>query len=232
MLTVIDAIRQRRSIRSFRSDPVPDEAIQLMLEAARLAPSGSNRQPWRFIAVTEAETKARLRRICFDQDFIEEAPLVFVCCADLTAYTQASRKKRYQEFIDYGVIDTMSGRFADPVYRASLLAAPDPDFAALLTPAIANTYIAIEHIVLTATALGLGTCWVGALGKPGEIETMLRLPPTTVVATLLPTGYPTRVPPPRPRQSLEEILVRPLPVVVVASPGEPDLLSSGSGDED
>ena len=52
MLTVSEAIRERRSIRSFRSDPVPDEVIHQMLEAARLAPSGSNRQPWRFIVLS------------------------------------------------------------------------------------------------------------------------------------------------------------------------------------
>src|SRR4030066_1581450 len=94
MLTVTEAIRQRRSIRSFRSDPVPDDMVSEILEAARLAPSASNRQPWRFIVVTDGEEKAKLRRICLDQAFIEEAPVVFVCCADLTAYTMSSRKDR------------------------------------------------------------------------------------------------------------------------------------------
>lgn len=52
-----------------------------MLEAARLAPSGSNRQPWRSIVVTEPEEKKKLRKIWLDQDFVEEAPVVFICCA-------------------------------------------------------------------------------------------------------------------------------------------------------
>jgi len=214
MLTVSEAIRQRRSIRSFRSDPVPEEVIHQMLEAARLAPSGSNRQPWRFIIVTDAAEKAGLRQICLDQAFIEQAPLVFVCCADLTAYSQAMRKKRYQEFIDHGVMETLSGRFADPGYRASLLAEPEPELRTFLAAAVANTYIAIEHMVLTAIALGLGTCWVGALGDyEGEIEAFFGLPDTTVVVAVLPVGYPTMVPPPRPRVSLSEVLLRPLPVL-------------------
>ena len=211
MLTVSEAIHERRSIRSFRSEPVPDEVIHQMLEAARLAPSGSNRQPWRFIVVTDATEKARLRKICLDQAFIEGAPVVFVCCADVTAYSQALRKKRSQEFIDYGVTETLSGRFADPVYRALLLAEPDPDLSTFLPAAVANTYIAIEHMVLAATALGLGTCWVGALGNEGEIDAFFGLPTTMVVAAVLPVGYPTMIPPPRPRISLSEILLRPLP---------------------
>lgn len=211
MLTVAEVIRQRRSIRSFRSHPVSEQVIQDMLEAARLAPSGSNRQPWRFIVVTNAAEKARLRQICVGQAFIEQAPVVFVCCADLTAYSQSARRKRYQEFIDYGVTETLSGRFADPAYRASLLAEPELQLRTFLTAAVANTYIAIEHMVLTATALGLGTCWVGALGDEGEMEAFFSLPTTTVVVAVLPVGYPTMVPPPRPRVSLSEILLRPLP---------------------
>ena len=174
MLTVSEAIRQRRSIRSFRGDPVPDDMVNEILEAARLAPSASNRQPWRFIVVTDGGEKARLRKICLDQAFIEEAPVVFVCCADLTAYTKSSRKRRAQEFLEYGVTETLSGRFADPAYRASLLAEPESDLETFLTSAVANTYIAIEHMVLTATALGLGTCWVGALGNPGGNKRALR----------------------------------------------------------
>jgi nitroreductase len=210
MLTVSEAIRQRRSIRSFRSDPVPDDMVHEILEAARLAPSASNRQPWRFIVVTDGKEKARLRKICLDQAFIEEAPVVLVCCTDLTAYSQSSRKKRAQEFIDYGVTETLSGRFADPAYRAALLAEPGPDLGPFLTAAVANTYISIEHMVLTATALGLGTCWVGALGNEGEINAFFGLPQTTVVVAVLPVGYPTVIPPPRPRISLSEILLRPL----------------------
>ncbi|OGO03033.1 MAG: hypothetical protein A2Y59_04490 [Chloroflexi bacterium RBG_13_52_14] len=210
MLTVSEAIRQRRSIRSFRGDPVPEDMVQEILEAARLAPSASNRQPWRFIVVTDPKERARLRQICWDQAFIEEAPVVFVCCADLTAYSQSSRMKRSQEFIDYGVTETLSGRFADPEFRAAISKIPDPDLATFITAAVANTYIAIEHMVLTAAALGLGTCWVGALGNEGEINEFFGLPQTTVVVAVLPVGYPTVTPQPRPRISLSEILLRPL----------------------
>jgi len=210
MLTVSEAITQRRSIRSFRSDAVPDDAIMAMLEAARLAPSGSNRQPWRFIVVTDKDEKTRLRKICFDQAFIEEAPVVFVCCVDLTAYARAAREKRSQEFIDYGVLETLSGYFADPAVRELFLTAADTDLNVHFMTAMANTYIAIEHMVLTATALGLGSCWVGAIGSAEEMNAMFHLPPSTFVVAVLPVGHPAKVPPPRPRISLDSILLRPL----------------------
>jgi len=211
MLTVSEAINQRRSIRSFRSDPVSGDAIGEILEAARLAPSGSNRQPWRFIVVTDKDEKKGLRKICFDQAFIEEAPVVFVCCVDLTAYAKAAREKRSQEFIDYGVTETLSGYFADPAIRELFLNAPDTDLNAHFMSALANTYIAVEHMVLTATALGLGTCWVGAIGSPEEMNSLFHLPPTTIVVAVLPVGHPSKIPPPRPRMSLNSILLRPLP---------------------
>lgn len=210
MLTVKEAIQQRRSIRKFLDKPVSAEMINEILEAARLAPSASNRQPWRFIVVTDPKERAKLRQICWDQAFIEQAPVVFVCCADLTAYAQPSRLKRSQEFIDYGVTKTLSGRFADPEFRASLLRLPDPDLGIFVAAAVANTYIAIEHMVLTATALGLASCWVGALGSEGELNTMFGLPKTTVVAAVLPVGYSATTLPQRPRISLSEMLLRPL----------------------
>ena len=211
MLTVSEAISQRRSIRSFRSDPVPGEAIRAILEAARLAPSGSNRQPWRFIVVTDKNEKARLRKVCFNQAFIEEAPVVFVCCVDLTAYARAAREKRSQEFIDHGVMETLSGYFADPAVRELFLNAPDTDLNVHFMTAMANTYIAVEHMVLTATALGLGSCWVGAIGSAAEMNALFHFPPTTIAVAVLPVGHPARIPPPRPRISLDSILLRPLP---------------------
>jgi len=211
MLTLSEAIKQRRSIRRFKPDPVPREAIKEMLEAARLAPSGSNRQPWRFIVVTDAEEKKKLRQICLDQAFVEDAPVVFVCCADLMAYSKDSRWQREQEFRDTGVVQSLSGAFADPEFRTLMLNLPDPDMMAYLTTATANTYIAIEHMVLTATSLGLATCWVGATGSPGEIASLFGLPETTIVVAALPTGYPAQSPPPRPRVALDKILLRPLP---------------------
>ena len=213
MLTVYEAIEQRRSIRSFRGDPVPEEAILQMLEAARIAPSGTNRQPWRFIVVTDEAERKQLRKMSYNQAFIEEAPVVFVCCADLMAYSVGSSKIRMQEFVDYGIMGTLSGELSERKYwDANIEDNAWQQLESFLPVARANTYIAIEHMALMAAALGLGTCWVAALRDPAEMGRYFNLPPTTVVVALLPAGYPRVIPKPRPRLAMSEILLRPLEV--------------------
>jgi len=57
----LDTVRLRRTVREFSSDPVPDEAIELAIEAASLAPSGANMQPWKFVVVRDPATKREIR---------------------------------------------------------------------------------------------------------------------------------------------------------------------------
>ena len=66
MLTVMEAIQKRRSIRKFKDTPVPDELIEQMLEAARLAPSGTNRQPWRFQIIKDKAIIKKTNKIRFE----------------------------------------------------------------------------------------------------------------------------------------------------------------------
>ena len=75
-----EVIRTRRSIRSYKPDPVPDEVLMRVLEAARIAPSGSNRQPWKFIIVKDENLRRRVAQACHNQMFIAEAPIVIVAC--------------------------------------------------------------------------------------------------------------------------------------------------------
>ncbi len=212
MLSVKEAIEMRRSIRHFRPDDVPDELIRQMLEAARLAPSGSNSQPWRFLVIRDKEAKKELCRICLEQRFVEEAPVVIVCFSDLEAFSKEAREKRRQEYIDSGITATLSGRFANPGFRdrwRSLPATP-PD-QKLISYAKAHTFIAIEHLVLMATALGLGTCWVGGfINDDTAINRLFGLPDNLIPAAVIPVGYAAgEIPPQRPRRSLQEILLKP-----------------------
>ncbi len=210
MLSVKEAIETRRSIRHFRPDDVPDELIKQVLEAARLAPSGSNIQPWRFLVIRDKEVKKELRRICLEQRFVEEAPVVIICFGDLELYSKETRRKRRQEFIDSGVTATLSGRFADDSeYRVRQESLPTPPRQELITSAKANTFIAIEHLVLMATALGLGTCWVGAF-EAAAINRLFNLSDNLIPVAVIPVGYAAgKIPPQRPRRSLQEILLKP-----------------------
>ncbi|MFC1873695.1 nitroreductase family protein [Chloroflexota bacterium] len=210
MLTVSETIEARRSIRKYSSDDVPDEVIRQLLEAARLAPSASNRQPWCFLIVKDKALKTELCRICLGQRFIEEAPVVIVCFGNMERYSLEARRKRGQEFVDSGVLATLSGSFADPAYRKYLESLPVPPREELYTALVANTYIAIEHIVLMAISLGLGTCWVGGFSDASEINRLFDLADTLVPVAVVPLGYPAGEPPPqRPRLKLEEIILIP-----------------------
>jgi nitroreductase len=81
-LGVMDAIRSRKSVRQFLDRPVEQEKLDLVLEAARLAPSASNRQEWRFVVVREPETRKVLAGIGASQAHVCRAPVVIVACAD------------------------------------------------------------------------------------------------------------------------------------------------------
>lgn len=75
-----DVVRTRRSVRSYRSDPVPADALERVLEAARSAPSANNVQPWRYIVVRDEKLRKKIADISFNQSFIAEAPVVIVAC--------------------------------------------------------------------------------------------------------------------------------------------------------
>lgn len=81
-LSVYQAILERRSIRSFRSDPIAEECIHRIIVAAQRAPSAGNRQPWFFYVVRNPKTKEALAHAAYDQDFIAQAPVVIVVCAE------------------------------------------------------------------------------------------------------------------------------------------------------
>ena len=81
-MELIEVIRARCSVRAYADRPVKREKIDRLLEAARLAPSASNRQEWRFVVVTDAEKRAKLALAAANQTFVGKAPVVLVACAE------------------------------------------------------------------------------------------------------------------------------------------------------
>ena len=79
-MDVYEAIRSRTSVRSYRSDPIEEDKLERILDAARLAPSGKNGQPWRFIVIKDQDTKEKLVPACRNQAFLGEAPVVIAAC--------------------------------------------------------------------------------------------------------------------------------------------------------
>jgi len=81
-MDVYESIRIRKSVRSYLDRPVEKEKLDRVLNAARLAPSASNRQEWRFVVVSDPEKRRRLAEEAAGQRFIAEAPIVIAACAE------------------------------------------------------------------------------------------------------------------------------------------------------
>lgn len=159
MESVMQVIKDRRSIRRFKDTPVSRSEVETILEAARLAPSWCNLQCWRFIVVDNTATiKALGKPVC------DSAPVVVVACA-LKAESGDREGKLYYLF-DMG--------------------------------------IAVEHMVLQAAAMGLGTCIIGWFEENG-VKELLGISDAYEVVALLPIGVPDESPDARPRKSLQEI---------------------------
>ncbi len=199
-MEVSEAIKKRRSIRRFKSAPVPDEKIELLLESARLAPSGTNTQPWRFIVVKDDETKKRLRKAAHNQRHIKNAPVIIVCCADLKAFKEFP--ERVDELIESGALPERTREVFIPYLKKGMSTVTRGE---LITAAAANVAIAVEHIVLQAVEIGLGTCWVRWY-EDDDVKEILDIPDHVEVMALLPIGIPDEDPSPRPRLKLDEIV--------------------------
>jgi len=168
-MDIFEAIEKRRSIRKFRHESVANGDLKRILEAGRLAPSGSNRQPWFFIVVRDLERKKALALAAKNQGFIADADAVVVAL---------------------GVSET------ERLARSSTR-----------IPHIQDTMIAVEHMVLAATALGYGTCWIGAFNEE-EVKKILNVSKSLTVVALVPVGVPDANPQPKPRKAFKEIFFK------------------------
>lgn len=84
-MDVFEAIQKRKSVRSYKPTPVPVDKLKKILEAARLAPSAGNTQPWHFIVVTDPDKRRKIARGCRFGRFLAESPVVIVGCGDQRA---------------------------------------------------------------------------------------------------------------------------------------------------
>ncbi len=148
-MEVFAAIRKRRSIRLYERKPVNEEKLNRVLEAGRLAPSADNRQPWRFVVVTDDKIKEKLRA-AYDEEWFVSAPVIIVGCA---VPKEAWVRMDGQE---YWMVDVA---------------------------------IAMQNMILTATELGLGTCWIADFDEEAARKA-LKLPLGVRVVAMTPLGYP------------------------------------------
>jgi nitroreductase len=174
---MINEIRTRRSIRKYTEQPVGGEIVMQLLESARLAPSGSNTQPWHFIVVRSESMRQQLAKVAHSQKWMAEAPVHIVCVADVRCRISDSEPVSLDE--------------TSPLVETKQI--------------IRDMSIAVEHIVLEAESLGLGTCWI-AWFEQKDIRPVLNIPSDKYVLCILTVGYPGEKPAARPRKKLEDIV--------------------------
>jgi nitroreductase len=196
-----NVIASRRSIRKFRPGEIPADAVNLLLDAARLAPSGSNIQPARFVVVQSPAAKEALGRYT-PYKFIIKAAVIFVCCADLTTIT--TRDNRIGELLQEGAFDGVEMDMSN-----AAVASPALDAEAIKAYLSMNVAIAVEHIVLRAVDLGLGSCWLGRFDRE-KVKEWLELDENIYPVVLLPVGHPDQSPKARPRFPLDKYLLKTL----------------------
>ncbi len=171
---LFEAIYSQRAIRSFKPDPVPDELIEKVVEAATKAPSGGNSQPWAFIVVRDTETRAELASIArrtFDG-----------------MYQAALGRAQPGDPPPFPKLKVMVDHLDDiPVWIAVCSTMPGPG-------AYGSIFPAVQNLLLAARGLGLGAVLTGLLGGPSVEATKkaLAIPEDVEPVAFIPLGYPDK----------------------------------------
>ncbi len=153
------------SVRHYKPDPVPPEAVEAILTAARSSATSSNLHMYSIIVVTDGERREQLAQLS-EQDQVRQAPLVLVFCPDL------HRLERVCERQGYPFADRNTEMFMQAVVDAALAA---------------------QNAAVAAESLGFGTCYIGAIrNRPVQVAQLLKLPPRTFALVGLTIGYPAR----------------------------------------
>ncbi|WP_291329730.1 nitroreductase family protein [Desulfovibrio sp. UCD-KL4C] len=204
-ISVKDAIKQRHSVRSYLDTPLNDSDIMEILDAGRNAPSSLNSQPWRFKVVTDKTTIEWLstKKVSRNQSWIGKAPAVIVCCVDLDGYIKDSQASAFF-FRENNIMEEEPMQGIEE-YVAKAESEPDSDkFGA----SVMNLSIAMSFMMLRATELGLGSCWVGMF-NPDLIKEHLNMSDKLRIAALLVIGKPDESGTiPRNRKTIDDILIK------------------------
>ncbi len=204
-MELLKVIQSRRSIRKFKSNEVPDAVIRELLDAARLAPSGSNLQATRFVVIKSPAERMKLKE-CTPLPFVAHAPVIIACCIDREA--MGNTLVRYRELMEAQAF--VGTPLDDPaLMEAAAKRRSSMDQATIKAYLTLNAAIAIEHIVLRAVDLGLGSCWI-MMFDSAKTKSMLELDDRYDVVALLPVGYPDQSPAARPRLPLEDLILKEL----------------------
>jgi nitroreductase len=160
-----ELIRTRYSVRAYKPDPVEDDKLEQILEAARLAPTAANRQPFRILVIHTEGRQDELGRI-YRRGWFVDAPIILCACGVPAENWVRMDGKNYNDV---------------------------------------DVTIAMDHLILAAADLGLGTCWVAAF-DPEAAREVLNLPAGVEPVAFTPLGYPADTPSEKRRKPLDELV--------------------------
>ena len=160
-----DLIANRYSVRAYKRDPIENEKLDNVLEAARLAPTAANRQPYQLIVINTKGREDELLKI-YRRNWFVQAPLLICACGVRRQSWVRSDRRRYLD-VDVAIV--------------------------------------MDHLILAATNIGLGTCWVAAFNE-NAARKALNLPDDVEPLIFTPLGYPADKPGIKERKPLTELV--------------------------
>ncbi len=177
-------IETQRAMRRLKTDPVPEALIKRLIWAATRAPNGGNRQPWRFLVITDAEKKKRIQQL-YSRAWEEYAKAGYVAQnpPNMTPEQAANNDK----------VIRSAQHLADHMHQAPVLIlactfSQGPNAGVASGSSI---YPAVQNLMLAARALGLGTALTTLhLWREDEVKKLLGIPETVMTAALIPVGWP------------------------------------------
>ena len=196
---LFDAIYTQRAIRKFRPDPVPRDLLWRVVEAATKAPSGTNRQPWRFLVIQDQARRAEIARLV--RENAEQNPGVRNYFAE-----GSQSEQRGERLMFTGALSLLENLSQAPVYVIPCFYAegggPPRDSFRLGS----SIYGAVQNLQLAARGLGLGTVITSfeAAIEP-QLRELLKLPENALPVALIPLGFPDANFGPTRRKPVEEV---------------------------
>lgn len=197
-------IGSRASHRKFASDPVPDVDVQRIVESGLQAPSGHNRQPWRYIAIRDGDLLDRMAEtaLAAQRAYYDDLPEDVV--KGLTAFEFYVQHFRSAPL----VLAVLVRRDSDPLVDIERLHGVSTRKPVHYDSELLGVGASIQNCLLTAESLGYGSCWLTApvYIAQRELEELLTVPSEFNLASLISVGRPVKERRPAPKKSIEEML--------------------------
>ncbi len=195
--SLLELVKKRRSIRKFKPEPIPDEYVDNVIEAARWAPSGANSQPWEFIVVKKQELRDKIIELIKEYNTLGHKA---------ETYREPEQRFRFSAagYVRAPVFIILGGdtRTKDAYPLTTTLERG----SSIFTSSLASAFL---YMHLAATALGLGTQWVSSISNPyvqSLTKDLLGVPKEIEFYDMVAVGYPDLEPRPRLMRAKEEMV--------------------------